>query len=97
MQDTEDLYSTPSEYTNLNEEHVRIISDLGLFQAFDFYCDPTGDHLRLSRPTIPDDWRERDATVALNSSTVSMIDGEFRDSIANSILDVIDSNGDVQA
>lgn len=28
-----------TEYTNLDEEQARIVSDLGLFQAFDFYWD----------------------------------------------------------
>ena len=68
-----------AEYTNLDEEHVRIVSDLGLFQAFDFYWDPTEDRLRFDPPSIPDDWRERDATASLDSGTVSMIDGELGD------------------
>lgn len=68
-----------TEYTNLDEEHVRIISDLGLFQAFDFYWDPTEDRLRFDAPTISDDWRERNATESLDSSTVSLIDGELAD------------------
>lgn len=68
-----------AEYTNLDEEHVRIVSDLGLFQAFDFYWDPTEDYLRFDAPTIPDDWREREATESLDSSTVSMIDNELDD------------------
>ena len=68
-----------TEYTNLDEEHVQIVSDLGLFQAFDFYWDPTEDRLRFNAPTISDDWRERDTTESLDSSTVSMIDGELDD------------------
>jgi len=68
-----------AEYTNLDEAHVRIVSDLGLFQAFDFYWDPTEDRLRVDPPTIPDDWRRRDATESLDSSTVSMIDNELDD------------------
>ena len=68
-----------TEYTNLDEEHVRTVSDLGLFQAFDFYWNPTEDRLRFDAPTISDDWRERNATQSLDSSTVSMIDGELAD------------------
>jgi len=68
-----------TEYTNLDEEQARIVSDLGLFQAFDFYWDPTEDRLRIASPTIPDGWRERDATESLDSSTVSLIDGELDD------------------
>jgi hypothetical protein len=68
-----------TEYTNLDEAHVRVVIDLGLFQAFDFYWDPTEDRLRFDAPVISDDWRERDATESLDSSTVSMIDGELED------------------
>jgi hypothetical protein len=66
-------------YTNLDEEQVRIVGDLGLFQAFDFYWDPAEDRLRIDPPTIPEDWRERDATESLDSSTVSLIDNELDD------------------
>ncbi|WP_369333253.1 hypothetical protein [Haloferax sp. Atlit-19N] len=68
-----------AEYTDLDEEQVRIVSDLGLFQVFDFYWDPTEDRLRFDAPTIPNDWRERDATESLDSSTVSMIDATLQD------------------
>jgi len=68
-----------AEYTDLDEAQVRIVGDLGLFQAFDFYWDPTEDRLRVDAPTVPDDWRERDATESLDSSTVSMIDSTLQD------------------
>jgi hypothetical protein len=68
-----------AEYTDLDEEHVRIASDLGLFQAFDFYWDPAQDRLRFDPPVIPDEWRERNTTESLDSSTVSMIDSELAD------------------
>ena len=68
-----------TEYTDLNEEQVRIVSDLGLFQAFDFYWDPTDDRLRVDAPSVPDDWRERPATESLDSSTVSTVDTELQD------------------
>ncbi|ELY63366.1 hypothetical protein [Natrinema versiforme] len=68
-----------AEYTNLDEADVRIVSDLGLFHAFDFYWDPTEDRLRFDAPTIPDDWRERNVAESLDSSTVSMIDSELDD------------------
>jgi len=86
-----------SEYTNLDDELVRIVSDLGLFQAFDFYWDPTEDRLRFDAPTIPDDWRERDTTASLDSSTVSMIDGELDDlgrAVQEMLEDYLDRNGD---
>jgi hypothetical protein len=78
-----------SEYTNLDEAQVRIVSDLGLFQAFDFYWDPTEDRLRIDSPTIPDDWRERDATASLDSSTVSLIDNEL-DDLGRAVQEVLE-------
>ncbi|SFP96047.1 MULTISPECIES: hypothetical protein [Halolamina] len=57
-----------AEYTDLDEEEVRVVDDLDLFQAFDFYRDPTDDHLRYDAPTVPEDWREREVTESLDSS-----------------------------
>ena len=74
-----EVFNEWTEYTDLDEEQVRIVSDFGLFQAFDFYWDPTDDRLRFDAPTIPDDWRERDVTESLDSSTVSMIDAALQD------------------
>ena len=68
-----------TEYTNLDEAQVRIVSDHGLFQAFDFYWDPTEDRLRFHAPMISDDQLERDATESLDSGTISTIDGELED------------------
>jgi len=68
-----------AEYTDLNEGQFQIVNDLGLFQELDFYWDPTEDRLRFDTPTMPDDWRERDATESLDSSTVSMIDAALQE------------------
>jgi hypothetical protein len=84
-----------SEFTELDEEQVRIVSDLGLFQAFDFYWDPTDDRLRFDAPTIPDEWPERDATESLDSSTVSMIDAALEDlgrSVHERLADYLERN-----
>ncbi len=86
-----------TEYTDLDEEQVRVVSDLGLFQAFDFYWDPTEDCLRFDAPTVPDDWRERDATESLDSSTVSTIDGELDDlgrAVQEMLEDSLERNSD---
>ncbi|MFC7078641.1 hypothetical protein [Haloarcula halophila] len=72
-------FSEWAEYTSLDETHGRTVDDLGLFQSFDFYWDPSEDRLRFDAPTISDDWREQEATESLDSSTVSMIDGELDD------------------
>ena len=68
-----------AEYTNLDEEQVRLVDDLGLFQALDFYWDPTEDRLRFDAPTVSDGSRERETTQSLDASTVSTIDGELED------------------
>ncbi|MEF8799590.1 MAG: hypothetical protein V5A27_09510 [Halapricum sp.] len=68
-----------AEYTDLDEEEVRIVSELGLFKEFDFYWDPVDSVLRFESPTIPDDWRDRDGTETLDSDTVSTIDAELQE------------------
>jgi hypothetical protein len=68
-----------AEYTGLDEEDVRIVGDLGLFQALDFYWDPFEERLRFEAPAVPDDWRERAATESLDSGTVSIIESELDD------------------
>lgn len=68
-----------AEYTDLDEADVRVVEELGLFHDFDFYRDPTDEHLRFDAPTVPEDWRERDVATSLDSSSVSAIDGELHD------------------
>lgn len=68
-----------AEYTSLQADHLRIVGALDLFKAFDFYWDPTEDRLRFNAPTIPDDWEDRPETEELDSSAVSLIDGELDD------------------
>jgi len=66
-------------YTDLDETQVRAVDELGLFQAFDFFRDPTDGRFRFEAPTVPADWRERDPTESLDSSTVSLIDNELQE------------------
>jgi hypothetical protein len=68
-----------AEYTTIDEEDVRLVEDLGLFQALDFYWDPTEDRLRFDAPTVADGSRERERTQSLDSSTVSTIENELED------------------
>jgi len=75
----EEGFNEWAQYTDLDERQVRAVDDLGLFQAFDFYRDPTEGRYRFEAPTVPDDWRERDAAGALDPETVSLIDDELRD------------------
>jgi hypothetical protein len=78
-----------TEYTSLDEEQVRLVGDLGLFQAFDFYWDPTEDRLRFDAPTVPDDWRERDGTGSLDSSAISLIDNAL-DDLGRAVQEVLE-------
>jgi hypothetical protein len=68
-----------AEYTTIDEEDVRLVEDLGLFQAVDFYWDPTEDRLRFDAPRVADGSRERERTQSLDSSTVSTIENELED------------------
>lgn len=68
-----------TEYTELDEAQFQLIDDLGLFQDFDFYWDPTQDRLRVNAPSIPEDWREREGTESLDSTTVAVIDTALQD------------------
>jgi hypothetical protein len=84
-----------TESTDLDEAQVRIVDDFGLFQTFDFYWDPTDDRLRFDAPTLPDDWRERDATESLDSGTVSMIDAALQDlgrAVYETLADYLERN-----
>ena len=78
-----------TEYTNLEEEHVRTINNLGLFQALDFYWDPIEDRLRFDAPPLSDDWQEHAATASLDSSTVSLIDNEL-DDLGRTVQEVLE-------
>lgn len=47
------------EYTDLSEAEFRVLRDLGLFQQFDIFWDPSEERLRFEAPTLPEDWDER--------------------------------------
>jgi hypothetical protein len=79
-----------AEYTDLDEGQARIVDDLGLFQAFDFYWDPTEDRLRFDAPAVPDDWRERDATESFDPGTVSTVDNELQD-LGRTVRDTLET------
>lgn len=68
-----------AEHTDLETAHLRVIDELGLFQAVDLYWDPTEDRLRFAAPAMPDDWRAREASADLDSTAVSAIDGALQD------------------
>lgn len=87
-----------AEYTELDEDHVRAVADLDLFRAFDFYWDPDDGRLRYDAPSVPDDWRDRDATASFDSSTVSMIDADLQDlgrAVQEILEDYVDRSDEV--
>jgi hypothetical protein len=68
-----------AEYTTIDDEQVRLVDELGLFQAFDFYWDPTEERLRFDAPRVADGSREQETAQSLDASTVSAIEGELDD------------------
>jgi hypothetical protein len=40
---------------SMSEKEFELVRDLGLFQAFDFYWDPSTDQAGYRAPTLPDD------------------------------------------
>lgn len=59
---------------SLTDEEMNIITDLGLFQKFDFFWDSFADRVGYHAPGLPEDWKERDIHPKLDSwSKVSSI------------------------
>lgn len=59
---------------SLTDEEMDIITDLGLFQKFDFFWDSFADRVGYHAPGLPEDWKERDIHPKLDSwSKVSSI------------------------
>jgi hypothetical protein len=67
------------EYTDLDDEEVRAVADLGLFREFDFYWDPDDETLRYDGPLLPDDWRERAPESLRTTSQRSRVETELDD------------------
>lgn len=58
----------------LTDEEMAIITDLGLFQRFDFFWDSFADRVGYHAPGLPEDWKERSIHPDLDSwGTVSSI------------------------
>ncbi len=86
--------------TDLTVDHVEAVSALGLFQALDFYWDPTDDRVRHDVPTIPADWRERAETAALDSSDISLVRSELADlgrTVREALADELERSDEVSA
>jgi hypothetical protein len=84
-----------TEYTSLGEEQIRLVDDLGLFQTFDFYWDPTQNRLRFDAPSMPDDEEGRDATESFGAETASTIDAELTElgrTVQEVLEDYLDRN-----
>lgn len=68
-----------AEYTDLDEEDIRAIDHLGLFQALDFYWNPDDEELQYDAPDVPDDWRERVPESLSSTSRASQVETELDD------------------
>jgi hypothetical protein len=67
------------EYTDLDDEEVRAVADLGLFRDLDFYWDPVDETLRYDAPSVPGDWRERVSESLSSTSQASRVETELDD------------------
>jgi len=81
-----------ADYTDLDEEEFAIVSDLGLFQEFDFFWDDFADRVGYHAPGLPDDWRERDIHPGLDSwGTVSGINAALTE-FGQTVCDVLETD-----
>jgi hypothetical protein len=85
-------------HADLDAEQARIVDELGLFQKFDFYRDPTDDRIGYEAPTMPEDWQEHEAAESLDSSAVSLIDNALDDlgrTVQEALEDYVERSDDV--
>ena len=69
-----------AEYTDLTEEDLQVVRDLGLIQQFDFFWDPSEERLRFEAPMVPADWKELTEVEPSDvSGFVSKLEGELSD------------------
>ena len=79
------------EHTDMDEETFAIVTDLGLFERFDFFWDGFADRVGYHAPGIPEDWRQRDIHPGLDSwETVSTINAGLTE-FGQTVCDVLKS------
>ena len=77
--------------TPMDEATYDVVTDLGLFEQFDFFWDDFADRVGYHAPGIAEDWRERDIHSGLDSwETVSTINAgltEFGQTVCDVLKD----------
>lgn len=53
--------------SKLDEKEWRVVEELGLVERFDFFWDDFADRVGYHAPGLPEDWKERDLHVDLES------------------------------
>lgn len=84
-------------YTDLDEPTVRVLNEIGLFRAFDFYRDPVDGVLHVDSPTIADDWREAVRDEPLAAGSERLIDEELRElgrAVSETLAGYLETDGD---
>lgn len=75
--------------TDLDDREFRIVTELGMIDAFDFFWDSFADRVGYHAPGIPEDWKERDLHQDLTSwETVSEINAalaELGDTVSRTL------------
>jgi len=75
--------------TGMDEETFAVVTDLDLFDRFDFFWDDFADRVGYHAPGIPEDWRERDIHPGLDSwGTVSTINAGLTE-FGQTVCDVL--------
>ncbi|MFB6354258.1 MAG: hypothetical protein ABEJ92_09250 [Halobacteriales archaeon] len=57
-------------YTDLTDEEVALLEELGVFQRLDVFWDPQERRLRAEAPTLPEDWPERTDVAPSDASSL---------------------------
>jgi hypothetical protein len=76
-----------AEDTAMTEAEYDLVADLGLFQAFDFYWDPSTDQAGYRAPSLPADLPDRD----LSDIDTNGIDNEL-DTLGRVVSEVLEND-----
>ena len=63
----EEAFTQWAERSKLDETEWRVVEELGLVERFDFFWDDFADRVGYHAPGLPEDWKERDLHVELES------------------------------
>ncbi|MFB6220899.1 MAG: hypothetical protein ABEH90_05610 [Halolamina sp.] len=63
----EEAFTQWAARSKLDETEWRVVTELGLVERFDFFWDDFADRVGYHAPGLPEDWKERDLHVELDS------------------------------